>query len=265
MNKEFAWFLGFLCSDGCIVRPTYRKKGDERRISFCLHYKDREVLYKIKSILGTKASVRTYPDYKSPSAFITIYDREDILEKYGDIKIKVPDDILGFERHFIRGLIDGDGCLHYRKDRNSFRINIINQERSIIEWTSKALHEQLLIPLKEPKYKAKDHLYIVEWEGKVARFIAWYLYHGEIDGCVLDRKRAYYRESLQIEENMDYEEELFKAVNIKRIGKNLSMGVQHSLTLDWCKSIQRVLPYPTTPIPVNKGQRKYYELYIPHG
>ena len=265
MNKELAWVLGFLLSDGCIQRPSYRKKGDERHIDFTLHIKDAEVLEKIKKILNTNAVVHKYADYASPQAKIRIYDRMDLVEKYGDIKQKVPEDIEGYERHFMRGLVDGDGCLHYRKNRKSFRINIINEVCEIVEWFSSTLSKLIGIPLKEPRYKESDHLWIVEWEGKVARYIAWYLYHGDIEHCVLKRKHDYYKEHvLGNQQPNSYLDELLKALDLQIINKRISMKTRWGTTLDWCKMLQYVIHEPCTPVPVNKGKRKYYELYLPN-
>ena len=129
MNKEFAWFLGWLLTDGSITRPTYRGKGDESHIQFCLHVCDEEVLYKIKTVLQTRANVKTYPTYQSQQCKLRVYDRKDIVNDYADIKKHIPKDIEGYERHFIRGLVEGDGCLHYRESRKTIRINFLNQEK----------------------------------------------------------------------------------------------------------------------------------------
>jgi|SRR5579875_3476216 len=264
MNKEFAWVLGMLLSDGSIINPSYRKKGDERHLNWTLHIKDKEVLEKIKTILNTKANIAEYPEYKSPQAKLRIYDRMDIVEKYADIKSKIPEDIIGYERHIMRGMVDGDGCLHYRKNRGSFRINFINEVYEIVEWFSKTLSKFIGIPLKEPKYKPQDHLWIVEWEGKVAKYIAWFLYHGDIEHCVLKRKYDYYKKYVLNKKNSDsYLEELLNSLDLKIKDKKISMNTHWGTTLDWCKMLQFVLK-PCIPIPVNKGKKKYYELYLPN-
>lgn len=264
MNKDFAWFLGFLASDGSIVRPTYRSKGDESHLIFCIKNTDIKVLEKVKNILQTNANIREYPNYKSPQAQLNVYDRKDIIEQYGDIKRKVPEDVLRYERHYMRGLVDGDGCLNYRSDRKSFRINIINQERDIVDWFGKTLHEKLNVSHKEPRFKPQDNLWILEWEGKVARLIAWYLYHGDIQSSVLDRKLKYYQEYLLGDsKDYTYHEELIKAANLKLINNHLLMVTNSQDTLRWCHIIQKLLMVKSTPIPVNKGKTKYYELYLP--
>ena len=75
MTKDFAWFLGWLFTDGHIPR-----KGSSGYItgllSFNCQYLDTEVLYKIKNILDSSANVREYPNYKSPQSQLRIYNKD---------------------------------------------------------------------------------------------------------------------------------------------------------------------------------------------
>lgn len=267
MTPELAWVLGFIASDGHIARPTYRKKGNEDHIGFCIHHKDAEVLHKVKAILGCNGNVRLYPNYKSPSAVLAIHSRRDIIEEYGHIiKKEVPLNITGYERHYMRGLFDGDGCLHYRVNRRTMRINIISQAEAIVNWVATTLHEKLGIPLKKARWKHQDNLFIAEWEGKIARLIAWYMYHGNIKTHVLERKYQYYRRYVLkdiTDKVYNHTDELLKAVCVEWRGSNLSMRTIAPASLKWCHIIQGLLLYNSVPVPVNKGKTKYYELYLP--
>jgi len=265
LNQEFAWFLGYLSSDGCICKPKYRHKGDETHLSFICKIDDTEVLHKVKNILQTKAVVHSYPAYKSPHSKLRVYDRKDIIRDYSDIKTVVPKDITDFERHFIRGLFDGDGCLYYRASRNSFVMNFINEFQNIAQWVSDTISNALLLPRKNAKYRNKDHVWEIAWEGNTARLIAWWLYHGTIEGCVLDRKLKKYRECVLncfVSENEN--------INILRSAKafidendEIAFKVPGQQTLDWAKRLQNLLSFNTVPVFHNKGKRKYYHLYIP--
>ena len=265
MNKEFAWFLGYLLSDGSIVRPKYRSKGDETHLSFTCKFDDTEVLHKVKNILQTKAVVHNYPSYKSPHSKLRVYDRKDIVERYPDIKTHIPDDISGFERHFIRGLFDGDGCLYHRVSRDSFVMNFVDENQNITQWVADIIAKALLLPKKDARYRPKDHLWEIAWEGNTARLIAWWLYHGDINHCVLDRKLKKYQECVLnclISENEN--------INILRAAKafidennEIAFKVPSLQTLDWAKRLQNVLSFNTIPVFHNKGRRKYYHLYVP--
>lgn len=269
MNNSMSWLLGFLTTDGYFCYPKYRKKGDERHFGFCIHYKDAEVLYKIKDILQTKANVRVYPDYKSPQASMAIYDRKDIIDLYHNIKNSIPQGIV--VKHYLRGLIDGDGCLNYRSNRKSVRINLTNASYNVVNFFAKIVSDKFDIPYKTPIFKTCDNLYIIEWEGKIAKLIAWWLYHGNISECVLKRKLDYYvnfvlcdhsahnrNDELLVAIGNDGEYKLHKHND----GIAVSLLTDSSKSLEWAKRISKLIPH-STPIPVNAGQNKYYSLYIP--
>lgn len=268
MNKEFAWLLGYLLSDGCINRPTYRGKGDETHLEFICKYDDREVLQKVKDILETKANIREYPDYKSPQAKIAIYDRKDIIEQYSNIKTVVPiDDIQGYERHFIRGLIDGDGCLHYRENRDILIINFINEYPDIVRWVTWTIITTLDLPQKNIRHIERDHIWSVSWEGNIARLIAYWLYHGDIDNCCLKRKRDKYKEIVLDNKEFDNNnlEMLYAIKAYLDENGSIKFKVPCQKTLAWCHRTQKLLDYNTVPVTHSKGTDKYYELYVPQG
>lgn len=251
MNTEFAWFLGLLASDGSIIRPTYRKKGDETHLAFCMHCKDSEVLRKVKTILNTRGKVRLYPDYKSPQSVLHIYDRKDIVRDYSDIKEKIPD-VTGYERHFIRGLVDGDGCLYRMKNTTRYTVTFINREKNITDWVAETLSAKLDIPLVRSRFVHQSNIFETRWNGKISRFVAWYLYHGDIGHCVLERKLNKWKTD-------------FNGMGLSLIDASISMNTSSKKTLEWCHRIQKQakdLGLVTTPVPRGKGKTKYYELHV---
>lgn len=264
MTKEFAWFLGFLLTDGCINKPAYRNKGDETHIEFCIHIKDEEALHKIKNIVQTRANIRTYPNYQSPQAKLCIYDRKDIITKYENIKTVIPSDITGYERHFIRGLIDGDGCLYKRKNRNEFVVNFIDEYYDIVEWVNTTISLLLGVNKKLITRKECDHVYTMTYSSKEARLVAWWLYHGDIDHCCLSRKLDYYKEHVlnyNIFNNQD--DELIYAIQGSITNDSIIPNAMASKTLYWCHILQSLLSIKCNPICTNKGKTKYYYLHIP--
>ena len=266
MDKEKAWLLGYLLSDGSIISPKYRSKGDETHLSFICMLSDREILDKVKKITKTKAKVHEYPNYKSPHAKLRIYDRRDIIDNYSDIKTRVPEeDIKGYERHFIRGLIDGDGTLSVRKNRKTFRIGFIDQYEQIVEWVTNFLVDKLGLPEKRYRYVPQSHVWEVMWEGTIAKLISWYLYHGDIEECCLKRKHEKYKESvLNGEEFENIYDEMMFSINAGVQDNWIKFQQKSSNTLKWCHMLQKILPYKTTPVFKNPGSRKYYNLYIPN-
>lgn len=265
MTKDFAWFLGWLHSDGYIPKEG-SKQYNKGIMQFICKYSDTEVLHKIKNILGTKANVNEYPNYKSPQSKLDIYDCKEISHKYQNIKNNIPvNDIKGFERHFIRGVVDGDGCIHYREARNSIILNIVNPDKDSLQWIADTICNSLLIPRKEVKRIERDHLWVIKWEGNIAKLIVWWLYHGNINSCCLLRKYNKYKEVvLHNKEFKNYDEELLCAVNAQIEDSEIGFNVPSLNSLDWAKRLQNLLSYKTQPVYHSPGRRKYYKLYIPN-
>lgn len=265
MTKDFAWFLGWLHSDGYIPKEG-SKQYNKGIMQFICKHSDTEVLHKIKNILRTKANVHEYPNYKSPQSKLDIYDCKEISHKYQNIKNNIPvNDIKGFERHFIRGVVDGDGCIHYREARNSIILNIVNPDKDSLQWIANTICNSLLIPYKEVKRIERDHLWVIKWEGNIAKLIVWWLYHGDINDCCLLRKYNKYKESiLHNEEFKNYDEELLYAVNAQIENNQIGFNVPSLNSLNWAKRLQNLLSYKTQPVYHNPGKRKYYKLHIPN-
>lgn len=270
MDKRFAWFLGYLATDGHL--------GEYQSISFCIHQKDTEGLDKIKDILHTQNEVKL-AHYKNqcPTARLQISDRKDIPKEYWDIKLLPPKEkIKGFERHYIRGLVDGDGCINYRPERNSFRVSLINESFEILDWVAWWYHKELGTPPKTP-IMHKDNIFDLRYEGKIGKLIAWYLYNGNIQDCCLQRKLDYYKQYFlskkQISNGL---EEFIIALNLEFKEDRLLMNTFSEDTLRWCHIIQKQfdkLGIKSTPIPAqgyfksgrgSRGKTKeYYQLYVP--
>lgn len=261
MNKEEAWVLGYLLSDGCL-NPSSRNPY----LSFICQYNDREIMYKVKNILQTSAQVREYPHYKSPQARLAVYDRKDIVIDYNNIKEQIPvANICGYERHFIRGLIDGDGTLSYRESRKSFRLGFVDQVQSITQWVADTICNELMLPLKHARWSQQNNLWELMWEGNVARLIAWWLYHGTVQHCSLQRKLDKYRTVVLNNQSFtDRNDELLQSVNAYYDNNGeIAFITPGNQTLAWCQRLQRLLTFNTAPVFHNKGKRKYYHLYIP--
>ena len=268
MNKDLAWLLGYLLSDGSICRPRYRSKGDETHLVFICKYDDRGILSKVQKVLGTRARIHEYPHYKSPQAKLEIFDRRDIIDEYADIKTTIPiDKIKGYERHFIRGAVDGDGTLSIRHRPGkpaSFRLGFINEHQNIAQWVSDTITSTLLLDKKEARWIPQSNVWEVMWEGNIARLIAFWLYHGDIEACCLDRKRQKYLDGVLNGMNFEtLDDEIIHVSKAKKTVDTIEFSLPNLNTLPWCKRLKNLLSYNTVPVFHNKGRRKYYNLYIP--
>ncbi len=121
ITEESAYWIGFLMADGCVI---YRGKGNSHpSISLVLAIKDKKHLEKFKEFLKSKyktTAIRCKNTKKIISSRTVIHSRKVayILRKYGVVPRKsfIAKALNGIEsnKHFWRGVIDGDGCIDKR-------------------------------------------------------------------------------------------------------------------------------------------------------
>jgi len=129
MNKQKAWLLGWLVSDGYV-----RKEGNE--LAFTAPH---EVILKIKKIIGTKNKVRRWENYSRFSISDKKLKREIINLGYFPKK-QFPSIPIPVYSHFIRGFFEGDGCVYQTKVRNKVgkkyyttRANFVSGSKDILD------------------------------------------------------------------------------------------------------------------------------------
>ena len=121
-SEERSYWIGFLMADGCVC-----ERGNARHIVVGLSSKDRDHLEKFRAFLGSDHAISDngiraaicIPSVKLASA----------LASFGVIPKKARcATIIGLEhdRHFWRGVIDGDGCLGIY--RNKPRLQLVGSK-----------------------------------------------------------------------------------------------------------------------------------------
>ena len=133
-TEEKAYWLGFIYADGYISKTA---SGHSFGISLSIN--DKEHLEKFKKSLSSNIEIRTY---KNNSGYtnneycrILISNKKIVsdLEKHGVVEhktliLKKPDIDEKFFAHFIRGYLDGDGCISYCKSNKSYTIKIVGTD-----------------------------------------------------------------------------------------------------------------------------------------
>ena len=122
-SQEKAYWFGFLCADGCIA-------GDLKSINLDLHIRDIDHIYKFLTAIESTAQVKVHGD-KSQYARVRVCCKEMAVDLSNlgctprkSLSLQYPSDLIlpkEYERDFIRGYFDGDGCLCYsvsRRKRN---------------------------------------------------------------------------------------------------------------------------------------------------
>lgn len=120
-SEEKAWLLGFLFTDGSV-----RQIGNTYQIRLSIQLNDEEIIDKIKELLqiDTKTHYDRRPNKECCGIEIASKKMFDDLAKYGIIPNKtylskgiklelIPEE---FQRHYIRGLFDGDGGISFTGD-----------------------------------------------------------------------------------------------------------------------------------------------------
>ena len=261
MTPEFAWFLGYLFSDGSV-----KDSSGDGIFNFLCKYDDRELMYKVKEILQSKNTVHEHPEYNRPRAQLRVSDKKELWQQYQNIKTVIPvQDIKGYERHFIRGAWDGDGTLSIRKRYETFRMSFTDDIPGTAQWIADHLTNTLDLNHKEARWSPQNNTYEIQWEGITARLIAWYLYHGNINHCSLSRKLQRYKDFILHNQvfTEPWQEMLYSVKGYIDFSGEIAFSLPGLQTLEWCQRLQKLLPFNTVPVFHNKGKRKYYHLYIP--
>ena len=115
ITEESAYWIGFLLADGNVYHPPKRSK----QLNLGLAEKDWEHLEKFKKFIGSNKKLY----YNKGGVFISFYSNR-IVEKLAEYGIvlrksriaKVPESLKN-NRHFWRGMVDGDGWVSIQKDR----------------------------------------------------------------------------------------------------------------------------------------------------
>lgn len=113
INQESAYWIGFILADGNIYHPPNRSK----QLNIGLATRDWEHLEKFKKFIGSNKKLY----YNKGGVFLSIYSNRiaEKLEEYGIVprksKIAKVPDVLKNNRHFWRGMIDGDGWVAVSK------------------------------------------------------------------------------------------------------------------------------------------------------
>lgn len=203
-TEKKAYWLGFMYADGCIYSKEYR-------LELSLQGLDKEHLEKFAKFLkATKPNiVKVYKNYKHGK-----YDRcrvsirskqlweslnskgcvpnKSLILKFPSSEI-VPNKLI---KHFIRGYIDGDGCLCITKPEK-IELSVLGTQDFL-----KGIINNLPLNKTYPIYQRKN-IYVVNLWCSTAKYIIKYLY--ENSTIYLTRKYEHYKEICRLDMKMSKE------------------------------------------------------------
>ena len=204
-TEEKAYWLGFIFADGNISKPERLVNGKTKpyyRIDVSLKYDDIEHLEKLRKALEMEAPVRkSHTNFEQCERCRLGWNSKhmwNILNNYGctpkkSLTLKFPNVSIfaskKLVKHFIRGYVDGDGCLSYQDSNHTkASMNILGTENMLS-------NIQNWLPLEfESKIndKRSENVKSLSYQGRTAFYIANYLYKNS--NIRLERKYNRYLE-----------------------------------------------------------------------
>lgn len=190
-SAKMAYILGFIFADGNITEIIHNGCSD--KLAFGLHKKDIDILKKIKKELSAEQSLSFSKDY----VYFCVYSQiiVDDLKKLGityrksssEESCKIPNIPAKYVRHFIRGVVDGDGSIHFDK-KNYPTLNICGREEMMVfiknHFFSKfQIYSRIIQPKKDGKL---TNVFYITYRCNSAKTLINYLYNNST--IYLERK-----------------------------------------------------------------------------
>lgn len=194
-TEDKAYWLGFIAADGNVRSKEYGHDKDV--LTIALQRSDKGHLNKFAECIGYSGDIKDIDDNRYPTSRIALASQDIVrtLIAYGIVPAKssileYPTVIQGteLERHFIRGFLDGNGCIRTYRD-NKLNICVVGTE-GIISGIASYFNRMFGI---RPKYYANSGTTFLREYRKVysdADKIAEHLY-GDCS-MYLDRKKQVY-------------------------------------------------------------------------
>ena len=201
-TQKKAYFLGLLMSDGY----NNEKKG---QIEVTQSDKDVDIIVKLRDFVFVnkdspiKRYIResnAYTDKISVRNVVNIHSKKlsNYLAKNGCVKnktnvVKFPEHIpKKLYRHFIRGYIDGDGCIHLSETKKSSIAVSITGTKNFVQVIAKYIKRKLNLNSSiVTEHRCKEHIKKISIGGRLVclRFLNWIYVGATIYG---NRKHAKY-------------------------------------------------------------------------
>lgn len=175
VTEDAAYWVGFLMADGCVER----KKGNSARIAICLSIRDYEHLKLFRSFIQSSHPIRTWRQ----AVHIEIYSvyMANALALFGVVPHKTfSAQVARLEnnRHFWRGVIDGDGTLkYYRRQKSGWKSSYLELCGSKPLMRQFAEFVQTHIACKKVLIRPQGTIHRVALSGSSAIKIVHLLYH----------------------------------------------------------------------------------------
>jgi hypothetical protein len=242
LNSTKAWILGLIASDGNIKRGGYfsiSQSGDNGK----------KIISFIKNKIGYSGKIYVGKTYRKKSYSIQIYSPKIIneLSKYGIVPVKsliynIPDlseetkDFYSFLEDFLRGYIDGDGCvgIYFSGTTYSLLISLVGTENFI-----KKINSLVPIQGRVNKIKKARNCWELRWYGEKAIKIGEWIYKNDIYKSDKEKKYEYFLKNF-FPKYIKYASLKQRARELKEKGLNVNIiskdiGLRFQTVYRWIK------------------------------
>lgn len=201
-SSNMAYILGFIFADGGIVRITHNGSSD--KLGFGVNKKDIDILKKIKQELSAEQTLSKSGEYVHFSIYsqIIVDDLKKLEVAYRKslrkTRGKIPKIPKKYIRDFIRGIVDGDGSIHFDKKR--YPTLSICGRKEIMTFIKNDFFAKFNIYSKiiQPKKNGKlSNVFYISYRCNSAKTLINYLYKNA--GLYLERKFQLAKQSSEIE------------------------------------------------------------------
>lgn len=188
-HEKYYW-LGFLAGDGSVSKTESRVRVELKDI-------DIEQLENLKDFFGTNTPLLERTNNlgcHSFTASINSKELKDYLAQYNIVPAKtntfiIPEDKIPliYIYDFIRGLIDADGCIHIRKNRNNIpSLSFVSKVKTCAEQVNRILNFNNSVSFG-------NNTYSIHKEGQEVISILDKLYENSTEKSRLKRKYEIYQ------------------------------------------------------------------------
>jgi|SRR3989344_77200 len=205
-SSKMAYVLGFLFADGYLQR---NKRGSSY---FCFISTDREIIEKIKVILGSNHKIgvkirEANPKWKD--AYILQIGSKDIfndfrrfgLTKNKSLTMRFPEIPKQYLGDFVRGYFDGDGGVHFakywRKDRNKWKWHFVTHFTSASKEFLAGLYSNLESYVKGGRLGDKNRGYSLVFSRYDSVALFNLMYNNISSDTFLERKYNVFQEAFK--------------------------------------------------------------------
>ena len=168
------YWAGFLAADGCIRRSD--------SVSLRLSNKERYHIEAFKNVVEYSGPIIEAP--KTNSCGVTVYAAQqwhyDLENNFNvvpnkSLTLKPPHGLIGwgdeFEKAFVVGYIDGDGCIRYDNRDGILQLDVFSGSGRLVRWAKERLETWFGLPDKRIFKAANGRSYLYRLLGKQAEYV----------------------------------------------------------------------------------------------